>query len=50
MGACNGVFGTTLLIILYRVFMIKAIIVGTVFVKLKDVTSAFYSRSGVLFL
>lgn len=35
---------------LSSVFMIKAIIVGTVFVNLKDVTSGFYSRSGVLFL
>ena len=32
------------------VFIIQAIIIGTVFYKVPDSTSAFFSRGGVLFL
>ncbi|KIP09940.1 hypothetical protein PHLGIDRAFT_102023 [Phlebiopsis gigantea 11061_1 CR5-6] len=33
----------------FILFVVKAIIVGTIFVQLKDSTSAFFSRGGVLF-
>lgn len=31
-------------------FILQAIIIGTVFVQLPDSTSAFFSRGGVIFL
>lgn len=33
-----------------RTFVIQAIIIGTVFFRLKNSSSTFYSRGGVLFL
>ena len=34
----------------YSSFLITSVIIGTVFVRLKDNTSAFFSRGGILFL
>ena len=35
---------------LLRMFIIQAIIIGTVFANLPEATSAYFSRGGVLFL
>ena len=33
-----------------RVFVIQAVIIGTVFLRMSDSTAAFFSRGGVIFL
>lgn len=33
-----------------RTFIIQAVIIGTVFLRIPDSTSAFFSRGGVIFL
>ena len=35
---------------IYRVFVVQAVIMGTVFLRLSDSTATFFSRGGVLFL
>lgn len=46
----HGPFGLASLTIKFRSFIFQAVVVGTVFLKLKERTDAYFSRGGVLFL